>query len=259
MSRPKHARRSRRPAVLATAGVSAAAAVSASIILSGQGPPAEAKITLAPPLNDAHVLQVALARMPAVAHDAGPVTYLIRPGDTLYGIAREKCGNPDDFRALAVNNGIRYADRINAGAVLRIACRAAAEALARVRLEPPARPVAGGDPPAVTADVQPAGPAVTVSGGTLGCAGLEGLWDAAGGNPQHAFMAAEIAEAESGGQQYAHSPTDDFGYWQINASNGSLATYDALGNARSAIILSDDGTNWSPWTTYTEGLYAGRC
>jgi LysM repeat protein len=95
--------------------------------------------------------------------------------------------------------------------------------------------------------------------GTLGCSGLEQLWDAAGGNPSHAFMAAEIAMAESGGDQYALSPTDDFGYWQINASNGSLATYSALGNARSAIILSDNGTNWSPWTTYTAGLYVGRC
>jgi LysM repeat protein len=95
--------------------------------------------------------------------------------------------------------------------------------------------------------------------GTLGCSGLEQLWDSAGGNPQDAFMAAEIAMAESGGNQYAHSPTDDFGYWQINASNGALATYDAYGNARSAIILSDNGTNWSPWTTYTAGLYVGRC
>jgi len=95
--------------------------------------------------------------------------------------------------------------------------------------------------------------------GTLGCSGLEQLWDAAGGNPSHAFMAAEIAMAESGGNQYALSPTDDFGYWQINGSNGSLATYNALGNAKSAIILSDNGTNWSPWTTYTAGLYVGRC
>jgi LysM repeat protein len=95
--------------------------------------------------------------------------------------------------------------------------------------------------------------------GTLGCSGLEQLWDSAGGNPGDAFMAAEIAMAESGGNQYAHSPTDDFGYWQINASNGALATYDAYGNARSAIILSDNGTNWSPWTTYTSGAYAGRC
>jgi LysM repeat protein len=95
--------------------------------------------------------------------------------------------------------------------------------------------------------------------GTLGCSGLEQLWTSAGGNPADAFMAAEIAMAESGGDQYALSPTDDYGYWQINASNGALATYNAYGNARSAIILSDDGTNWNPWTTYRTGAYAGRC
>jgi LysM repeat protein len=95
--------------------------------------------------------------------------------------------------------------------------------------------------------------------GTLSCSGLERLWESAGGNSADAFMAAEIAMAESGGNQYAHSPTDDFGYWQINASNGSLATYDAYGNARSAIILSDNGANWDPWTTYTSGAYVGKC
>jgi LysM repeat protein len=95
--------------------------------------------------------------------------------------------------------------------------------------------------------------------GTLGCSGLEQLWDDAGGNPADAFMAAEIAMAESGGDQYALSPTDDYGYWQINASNGALATFNAYGNARSAIDLSDDGTNWDAWTTYTEGRYVGQC
>ena len=95
--------------------------------------------------------------------------------------------------------------------------------------------------------------------GTLGCSGLEQLWTSAGGNPADAFTAAEIAMAESGGNQYALSPTDDYGYWQINAVNGALATYDAYGNARSAIILSDDGTNWDPWTTYRDGAYEGRC
>ena len=85
------------------------------------------------------------------------------------------------------------------------------------------------------------------------------LWNAAGGNPADAFMAAEIAKAESGGNQYALSPTDDYGYWQINASNGALATFNAYGNARSAIILSDDGSNWNAWTTYHTGAYEGRC
>jgi LysM repeat protein len=95
--------------------------------------------------------------------------------------------------------------------------------------------------------------------GTLSCSGLEQLWTDAGGNPSDAFMAAEIAEAESGGNQYALSPTDDYGYWQINASNGALATFNAYGNARSAIILSDDGSNWNAWTTYHTGAYEGRC
>jgi LysM repeat protein len=95
--------------------------------------------------------------------------------------------------------------------------------------------------------------------GTLTCSGLEQLWTSAGGNSADAFMAAEIAMAESGGNQYALSPTDDYGYWQINASNGALATFNAYGNARSAIILSDDGSNWNAWTTYHTGAYEGRC
>jgi hypothetical protein len=99
----------------------------------------------------------------------------------------------------------------------------------------------------------------SVPSGNLGCSGLEQLWDDAGGNRADAFMAAEIAMAESGGRQYALSPTDDYGYWQINISNGSLATFNAYENARSAIIISDDGTNWNPWTTYREGLYEGKC
>ena len=73
-------------------------------------------------------------------------------------------------------------------------------------------------------------------------------------------MAAEIAMAESGGNQYALSPTDDYGYWQINASHGpAMATFNALGNAKAAIAISHDGTDWYPWTTYTSGAYAGRC
>ena len=48
-------------------------------------------------------------------------------------------------------------------------------------------------------------------------------------------MAAEIAMAESGGNPNAISPTDDFGLWQINASNGSLATLNPFQNAKSAI------------------------
>jgi LysM repeat protein len=91
------------------------------------------------------------------------------------------------------------------------------------------------------------------------CSALETLWEQAGGSPAHALMAAEIARAESGGNPNAISPTDDFGLWQINGSNGSLATLNAYQNARSAIILSHNGTNWGPWTTYHIGAYYGQC
>jgi LysM repeat protein len=96
--------------------------------------------------------------------------------------------------------------------------------------------------------------------GTLGCTGLEELWEAAGGSHAEAFTAAEIAMAESGGQQYALSPTDDYGYWQINAVHGPAeATFNPLGNAKAAVAISADGTDWDPWTTYVTGAYEGRC
>jgi LysM repeat protein len=106
-----------------------------------------------------------------------------------------------------------------------------------------------------------AGPVVVQSAplGQYSCSALERLWDEAGGNSADAFMAAEIAMAESGGNPNAISPTADYGLWQINASNGSLATLNPFENARSAITLSADGTNWNPWTTYHSGAYYGRC
>lgn len=97
------------------------------------------------------------------------------------------------------------------------------------------------------------------SSGSYSCSGLEGLWEEAGGSSGTAFMAAEIAMAESGGNPNAISPTDDFGLWQINGSHGSMATLNPLGNAHSAISISGDGSNWGAWTTYTSGAYAGKC
>jgi LysM repeat protein len=95
--------------------------------------------------------------------------------------------------------------------------------------------------------------------GNLGCSGLEALWVAAGGARSHAFIAAEIAMAESGGRQYAHSPTNDFGYWQINGVHGAMATYNPIGNAKAAIAISGNGSHWGAWTTYVTGAYRGRC
>lgn len=92
------------------------------------------------------------------------------------------------------------------------------------------------------------------------CTALENLWDQEGGNPNEAFIAAEIATAESGGNPYAVSPTDDIGLWQINAPSwGAMASTDPVVNVRAAIAISHDGSDWYPWTTYTSGAYYGRC
>ena len=87
----------------------------------------------------------------------------------------------------------------------------------------------------------------------------EELWEKAGGSSARAFMAAEIAMAESSGRQFATGPVGERGYWQINTNHGSLSTYDPLGNAKAAVIISANGTNWHPWTTFTSGAYRGRC
>jgi hypothetical protein len=117
----------------------------------------------------------------------------------------------------------------------------------------------GGSTAAVTARTVSA-----PSGGTLTCRGLEDLWESAGGNPAEAFMAAEIATAESSGEEnstmHNTNGTTDVGYWQINSSWGSkLSTYNPGGNAAAAVYISKNGTNWGPWVTYTSGAYEGKC
>ena len=113
------------------------------------------------------------------------------------------------------------------------------------------------------ASVSGAQMAAARAGGTLDCSRLEALWESAGGSPRAAFLAAEIAMAESGGRQYASlyntNGTTDRGYWQINSVHGSLSTFAARGNARAAVLISSDGTDWTPWTTYQAGAYAGKC
>jgi LysM repeat protein len=210
--------------------------------------------------------------------------YTVRSGDTLSVIAARFLHNPGAWRAIYRANARTIADPnvIYAGERISVPVSAPAPATSyrprharpvtatmteasrtampsgRSAMTPAALP--GTHAPRYSVPKPPVHRATTsVPHGTLSCSGLERLWDMAGGNPAHAFIAAEIAIAESGGRQYAHSPTNDFGYWQINGSHGSMATYDPLGNAHAAITLSRNGTSWSPWSTYTSGAYRGRC
>jgi LysM repeat protein len=175
-----------------------------------------------------------------VIHHEPARHYTVQPGDTLSSIAQRFYDNPADWPWLfqANRSVIHNPNVIYAGEVLNV----------------PYGPPASG----TTSDPAVLTTSATLSG-TLSCPGLEELWDEAGGSGAQAVTAASIAMAESGGQQYATGLVGERGYWQINPDHGSLSTYDPLGNAKAAVIISDDGTNWTPWTTYTSGAYQGRC
>lgn len=107
-----------------------------------------------------------------------------------------------------------------------------------------------------------------VSSGTLGCRKLEKLFLYAGGSSNDAQMMAAIAEAESGGNQYAYladsNGTNDEGYWGINSANEGTYypvgadRYDPLTNAKAAVAILN-GIGFTAWVTYNKGLEYGHC
>jgi len=212
------------------------------------------------------------ARPAAAAHST---YYTVRSGDSLSKIANSYYHNADDWQYLYHENDKSVSDPnlIYVGQRLLIPAAAPAHytlsdyAPKHAKATTPTASTVSetsrhnSTAPARTAGTDGGGKLVTQSAaqGMYSCSGLEQIWEQEGGSPAAALMAAEIAMAESGGNPNAISPTDDFGLWQINGSNGALATLNPFQNARSAITLSDDGTNWNPWTTYHSGAYSGRC
>ena len=180
-------------------------------------------------------------------------TYIVRSGDTLSSIAESYYHNPGDWQWIYTANRSRISNpnSLYVGESLTIPYSAPA---CTTSYAPQHAKATAAQTAVLTT--------TTASGlsGTLGCSGLEALWEAGGGSHAEAFVAAEIAMAESGGQQYALSPTNDYGYWQINGSHGPAeATFNPIGNAKAAIAISGDGTDWGAWTTYVTGAYQGRC
>ena len=195
--------------------------------------------------------------------------YTVQAGNTLSGITQRFYGQDADWRSLYAANESKISDPnvIYVGEELRLPRHLPAPAAVA------SQPSASGGSTHTTAYTprhassgsgaasasQPSAATTTNLSGTLSCSGLEALWVEAGGSPAAEVTAASIAMAESGGNQFATGTVGERGYWQINPVNGSLSTYDPYGNARAAVIMSGNGTNWSPWTTYTSGAYAGRC
>jgi len=228
----------------------AAPAVAIAGALVATAPQAQAAVGASTTSATTAAGQVHTATLVRHSQQAGTRTYTVRPGDTLSFIAQRFYGNPADWPWLYhVNSAtISNPNDIYVGEVLK------------VPTDPPANAASAYTPKHASTATTLTSSATSLSG-TLGCSGLEALWEAAGGSQAEAFMAAEIAMAESGGNQYAVSPTDDYGYWQINMPSWgpAMATFDPIGNAKAAIEISQDGTNWDPWTTYVTGAYEGRC
>ena len=80
--------------------------------------------------------------------------------------------------------------------------------------------------------------------------------------------ATAIALAESGGNTMAYNPetaagtpigSGSRGLWQVygkvHPQYNNDGTYDPLTNARAAYQISSSGTNFNPWSTYTNGAY----
>jgi hypothetical protein len=99
----------------------------------------------------------------------------------------------------------------------------------------------------------------SASGGHYSIAQIEQLWVTEGGNPAQAATAAAVAMAESSGNANASNSNSngstDRGLWQINSVHGTQSTYDPVANAQAAIAISNNGSDWSAWVTYTTGAY----
>jgi LysM repeat protein len=199
--------------------------------------------------------------------DAARRSYAVRSGDTLSGITEHFYGKDANWRSLYAANESKISNPnlIFVGEELRLPRHLPAPAAVPAQSTASTtgytpRHASSGEASGTGSQAAVSTAATTTNlSGTLNCSGLEALWVEAGGSPGVEVTAASIAMAESGGNQFATGTVGERGYWQINPVNGSLSTYDPYGNARAAVIMSGDGTNWSPWTTYTSGAYAGRC
>jgi len=80
---------------------------------------------------------------------------------------------------------------------------------------------------------------------------VENTWLQAGGSPQAAAMAAAVADASSGLNPNAQRTNPDgtvsIGLWLIPKNGVPPGSTDPIANARAAIHLSQNGTDWSQW------------
>jgi LysM repeat protein len=242
------------------AGKAAPAVAIAGVLVGSVGTASAAHAAVKAPATTAAAGQVrSPAGTVALVRHAQPAarSYTVRSGDSLSKIAADYYGHAADWQWIYAANRSKISNPNNIYVGERLSIPAHAPAAASSYTPKHAKTGAKKTGAKVKKAVLTSSSSLS---GTLGCTGLEELWEAAGGSHGEAFMAAEIAMAESGGRQYALSPTNDYGYWQINGSHGPAeATFNPMGNAKAAIAISGNGSHWGAWTTYTSGAYEGRC
>lgn len=178
-------------------------------------------------------------------HALPPPVVTVRPGDTLSALAGRYCGDPGDYYALAYNNHVPDPDVIYPGQVFRVACQAAAQAIADAYPVParqPAAPAHYVSHPAAAPAVQQAvsRPVVTSVSGTVG-----------------SVQACIIARESGGNSQVVNPKSGAGGLYQFLPSTWSALGHSGLPenasvaeqNQAFAQEVAQDG-GYSAWTPY---------
>ena len=205
----------------------------------------------------------------ASAHhsDAARRTYAVRTGDTLSGVTQRFYGKDANWRSLYAANESKISNPnlIYVGEELRLprhlpapAAMPAQSSASTTSYTP--RHASSGEAAGASSQAAVSTAATTTNlSGTLGCGGLEALWVKAGGSPGRGGHRGVHRDGRVRRQPVRHRNRRRARLLADQPGQRLALHLRSYGNARAAVIMSGNGTNWSPWTTYTSGAYAGRC
>jgi len=183
---------------------------------------------------------------------------VVRPGDTLSGIAQAQCGNAADWTGIYTAS--RHVvgsdpDLIYPGQRLTVDCRQAAgvtppsagDKVVTTRSGSP-RHYSYASPPRSGTSVSYQRGYYDPSAAVLSEPQIEELWVSAGGPSWAAYAAYRVTQCESGGNRYAYNPSGATGLWQILGAVVSGNLYDARVNALNAVAkFTASGDTWAQW------------
>jgi hypothetical protein len=221
-----------------------------ALVTAATAIPASASVISPAPLTRNVIAEgssLAIAR--SAASQAAGTMITVASGDTLAGLSAAVLGSEADWPDLWYANRTAVTDPslIVPGERLTLPAgpapasfRARAIALTRPR---PAHAAT------VALDAAPAAPAgPPPPAGTYSYAGLEQLWESAGGPAWAAPHAAEIAECESGGRVSAYNPSGASGLWQILGAVVPGNLFSPFVNALNAVSkFRASGDSFAQW------------